>query len=91
MRILTNRQYDAICDIVSDLQKENEDLKATIAKKDEALTYVNNKLFASTAEVSILRRKLNENGLTWTSTGIDYPATIKIPDPSQDINKILGL
>lgn len=86
MRILTNRQYDAICDIVSDLQKENEDLKAKIAKKDEALTYVNNKLFARIEEVAILRRKLNNR-----SIGIDYPSTIKIPDPSQDINKILGL
>ena len=86
MRIITNRQYDAICDIVSDLQKENEDLKAKIAKKDEALNYLNEKLFARTAEVSILRRKLS-NSLT----SIDYPATIKIPDPSQDINKILGL
>lgn len=27
IRILTQIQYDAICDIVTDLQKENEDLK----------------------------------------------------------------
>lgn len=30
MKILTNAQYNAICDIVSDLQKENEDLKKQV-------------------------------------------------------------
>ena len=30
MRIITNKQYDAICDIVKDLQKENEALKKEI-------------------------------------------------------------
>ena len=89
MRILTNRQYDAICDIVSDLQKENEDLKAKIAKKDEALTYVNDKLFERTEEVSRLRRQVERDFNRRFI--IDFPSTIKIPDPSQDINKILGL
>ena len=89
MRILTNRQYDAICDIVSDLQKENEDLKAKIAKKDEALTYVNDMLFERTEEVSRLRRQVERDFNRRFI--IDFPSTIKIPDPSQDINKILGL
>ena len=31
MKILTNLQYDAICEIVKGLQKENEELKKQIA------------------------------------------------------------
>lgn len=88
MKILTNRQYDAICDIVIDLQKENEDLKIKLAKKDEALTYVNSKLFERTDECSRLRRQVERD---FNRRSLDFPSTIKIPDPSQDINKILGL
>ena len=77
MRILTRTQYDAICDIVTDLQKENAELKVKMAEKEETIDYLNNKLFARTKEVSRLRKKLNENGLTWTVTGVDFPATTK--------------
>lgn len=90
IRIITSSQYNAIVDIVTDLQKENEELKAKLAKKDESLTYVNDKLFERTKEVSRLRKKLNDHGITWSITGVDFPATSKIPDPIQDINQILG-
>ena len=80
MRILTRTQYDAICDIVTDLQKENAELKVKMAEKEETIDYLNNKLFARTKEVSRLRQKLNENGLTWTVTGVDFPATTKQPE-----------
>lgn len=80
MRILTRTQYDAICDIVTDLQKENAELKVKMAEKEETIDYINNKLFERTKEVSRLRQKLNENGLTWTVTGVDFPATTKQPE-----------
>ena len=80
MRILTRTQYDAICDIVTDLQKENAKLKVKMAEKEETIDYLNNKLFARTKEVSRLRQKLNEHGLTWTVTGVDFPATTKQPE-----------
>ena len=37
MRILTNKQYDAICDIVMDLKKENEQLKKEKARAERDL------------------------------------------------------
>lgn len=77
MRIMSNRSYDAICDIVIELQKENEKLKSTIAKKNEMIDYLNNKICARNAEISLLRNKLNVNGITWSRTGVDFPATTK--------------
>ena len=99
--IITSRQYDAIVDIVTDLQKENEELKAKIAKKDEALTYVNDKLFERNRQYFELKRMLDEKGICYvydldkdqvslTFGNIDFPATSKLPDPIQDINQILG-
>lgn len=84
MRILTRTQYDAICDIVMEQKKRIEELeadlekrKAQVKKLEDSIEYVNDKLFERTKEVSRLRQKLNENGLTWTATGIDFPATQK--------------
>lgn len=91
MRILTRTQYDAICDIVMEQKKRIEELEAdlekrkaqvkeleeSIKKKDECLAYANDKLYERNKEISRLRQKLNENGLTWTATGIDFPATQK--------------
>ena len=91
MRILTRTQYDAICDIVMEQKKRIEELEAdlekrkaqvkeleeSIRRKDEGLEYVNNKLYARNKEIFRLRAKLNENGLTWTKSGIDFPATQK--------------
>ena len=73
MRILTRTQYEAICDIVTDLQKENDELKAKLDKKNETIDYLNEKLFERNREVSRLRTKLNENGLSFTISGVDFP------------------
>ena len=87
MRILTRTQYDAICDIVMEQKKRIEELeadlekrKAQVKKLEDSIEYVNDKLFERTKEVSRLRQKLNENGLTWTVTGVDFPATTKQPE-----------
>lgn len=86
MRIITNRQYDAICEIVSDLQKENEDLKSKLEKKEEALTYVNNKLFERNRQYSELTKRLYDRGICLV---LDFPNTSA--SEAEDFNKILGL
>ena len=45
------------------------------------------KIFARNAEVSLLRKKLNDNGLTWTRSGVDFPATTKVEKPENKIFK----
>lgn len=75
MRILTRTQYDAICDIVTEQQKRIKELEADLEKRKAQLKDLEEKLFNRNKEVSRLRQKLNENGLTWTATGIDFPAT----------------
>lgn len=91
MRILTRTQYDAIVDIVTEQKKRIEELEAelrkrkdqvkdledSIKRKDEGLAYVNDKLYDRNKEIMRLRHKLNINGLTWTETGVDFPATQK--------------
>lgn len=80
MRILTRTQYDAICDIVTEKDKKIAELEAQIMKQKDTIDYLNSKICARNAELLVLRKRLNENGLTWTATGIDFPATTKQPE-----------
>lgn len=89
MRILTRTQYDAICDIVMEQKKRIEELEAdlekrkaqvkeleeSIRKKDEGLAYANDKLYERNKEIFRLRDRLNKNGITFTESGVDFPAT----------------
>lgn len=74
-RILTSAQYDAICDIVTDLQKENEKLKAQIAKKEEIIDYLNKKVFASNERYVTMLKNMRT-----TELDVDFPATTKQPE-----------
>lgn len=78
MRILTRTQYDAICDIVMEQKKRIEELEAENKKKDDTIEYLNMRLFDRSREIMKMRKKLNDNGLTWTETGVDFPATVKV-------------
>ena len=69
MRIITKTQYDAICDIVTDLQKENEELKAKIAKKDKIIGYLNGKVFISNQRFIELLKSIEH-----PIFNIDFPA-----------------
>ena len=72
MKIMSNESYNAICDIVTDLQKENEKLKAQIAKKAEIIDYLNKKVFAANERyVTML------NNMGTTQLDVDFPATTK--------------
>lgn len=72
MRILTRTQYDAICDIVTDLKKENEKLKAQIVKKDATIDYLNDIVFRRDKQIRNLI-----HGTHLDSYLIDFPATQK--------------
>ena len=87
MRILTRTQTEAIYEIIHDLKtkcdtlkKENEELRKSVTRKDEAIDSLNEKLYHRNCEIFSLRDKLNANGLTWTKSGIDFPATTKPED-----------
>ena len=74
MRILTRTQTEAIYEIINDLKKEcdtlkkeNEDLRKSVTRKDEAIGLLNDKLYARNNEILKLRFKLNESD-------IDFPA-----------------
>ena len=82
MRMITKTHYYSICDIVIEKKKRIKELEADLEKRksqvkelEDSIEYVNDKLFERTKEVSRLRQKLNENGLTWSVTGVDFPAT----------------
>lgn len=71
IRILTQKQHDAILDLmreadqeIAQLKKENEELKHSKYELATRISELN-------MEVSRLRHKLNKNGLTWSETGID--------------------
>lgn len=82
MRILTRTQYDAICDIVMEQKKRIEELEADLEKrkaqvkaleegirqKNEALDYVNDKLFERTRQMMEIQKAATTN-----SCKVDYP------------------
>ena len=79
MRILTRTQYEAICDIVTDLQKENEELKAKIAKKDKTIDYLNSKLSKRNREIIMARFEKTPmvHIASVDDLNLDFPATQK--------------
>ncbi len=79
MRILTRTQYDAICDIVTEKDKKIAELEANIAKKNETIDYLNDKLFERTRQVSELK-KAQLSSVYGHMITIDFPATTKQPE-----------
>lgn len=79
MRIMTRTQYDAIVDIVTEKDKKIAELEAKIAKKDETIDYLNDKLFERTRQVSELK-KVQLSSVYGHMTPIDFPATTKQPE-----------
>lgn len=93
MRILTRTQYDAICDIVKDLQKENEDLKrenaalnVKLANKGVTIDYLNDKLFKRTEQLMKFQGYCKSQGFLFLLIpehkffDLDFPATTKQPE-----------
>lgn len=77
MKILSNRQWNAALDLINDKDEKIRELKREIHNRDELLKVRGDMLYQLNSEISRLRRKLNENGLTWSASGIDFPNTQK--------------
>ena len=75
MRILTKTQYDAICDIVTDLQKENDDLRTKITEKDKTIAYLNDKLSNKNREIIMARFEKTPMVHIVSVDDLDFPAT----------------
>ena len=92
MRIMTRTQYDAICDIVTDLQTENEklrkkntELKECLEEKKQIIQYLNvciNKANKRYLELIKKQSNLFPNVLEYISCvgSLDFPATQKPED-----------
>lgn len=77
MKILTNRQWNAALDLINDKDEKIRELKRELDKSDKLIRARADKIYELNAEISRLRRKLNENGITWSVSGIDFPNTQK--------------
>lgn len=77
MKFLTSRQWNAALDLINDKDEKIRELKREIQNRDELLKVRADKIYQLNSEISRLRRKLNENGLTWSASGIDFPNTQK--------------
>ena len=90
LRILSSKRYWSLISKISEQRNEIQDLQMEIKNLKESLEYVNQKNFDRTHEIMRLRSLLNKNGICWSESGIDFPATSKILN-SEDINRILKL
>ena len=77
MKILNKRQWNAALDLINDKDEKIRELKSEIQNRDELLRTRAETIYKLNAEISRLRRKLNENGITWSVSGIDFPNSQK--------------
>lgn len=86
MRILTKRQYDAICDIVTEKDNKIKELEAKLQKKQEVIDYLNDKLFKRTEQLLKLQGLCKYYGVYFPVNpktqlfDLDFPATTKQPE-----------
>lgn len=80
MRILTKRQYDAICDIVTEKDNKIKELEAEIAKKDKTIDYLNDKLSKRNREFICYIFKNTPMVHIASIDDLDFPATTKQPE-----------
>lgn len=78
MRIMTKIQYDAICDIVTDLQNENKAQREKIRKMNQDIQKLK--------EQNMRLRYLLED--EFKADSIDFPNTTVYPDLRDPDNKI---
>ena len=102
MRIITNRQYDAIVEIVTEQKNKISELESELVKKqdkinsledilhkrDESVDYLNELLEKRRVQVYQLQTCLYKNGII--SSVLDFQSTSKLLVSKEDINKILG-
>ena len=77
MRIMSNRSYDAICDIVTDNTKKLEEADKKITRLWKTIDYLNTIIKARDKEILRLRKILDERHISYKVNNIDFPATTK--------------
>lgn len=77
MRIMSNRSYDAICDIVTDNTKKLEEADKKITRLWKTIDYLNAIIKARDNEIRRLRRILDDRYISYKVNNIDFPATTK--------------
>lgn len=84
MKIMSNRSYDAICDIVTDNTKKLEEADKKLEEADKKMVrlwktidYLNAIIKARDKEILRLRRILDDRHISYKVNNIDFPATTK--------------
>ena len=77
MKIMSNRSYDAICDIVTDQSKQIKDKDDKNIRLWKTIDYLNSIIKARDKEILRLRRILNDHHISYKINNIDFPATTK--------------
>lgn len=77
MRIMSNRSYDAICDIVTDNTKKLEEADKKMVRLWKTIDYLNTIIKARDKEILRLRKLLDERHISYKRNNIDFPATTK--------------
>ena len=85
MRIMSNRSYDAICDIVTDNTKKLEEADKKMIRLWKTIDYLNAIIKARDKEILRLRRILNDHHISYKINNIDFPATTKVEKPENKI------
>lgn len=77
MKIMSNRSYDAICDIVMDQSKKLEAKDVEIITLHKTIDYLGDSIKKQDNTIKFLKGLLAHNGITYVITDIDFPATKK--------------
>ena len=85
MKIMSNRSYDAICDIVTDQSNQIKDKDDKNIRLWKTIDYLNSIIKARDKEILRLRRILNDHHISYKVNNIDFPATTKVEKPENKI------
>ena len=77
MKIITNRQEQAIFDMIKE-QRDN-------LKTADALEKSNAIIKSLKSENDLLKALLHQNGICYLATSVDFPATTKVEKPENKI------
>ena len=75
---MSNRSYDAICDIVTDNTKKLEEADKKMVRLWKTIDYLNTIIKARDKEILRLRKILDERHISYKANNIDFPATTKV-------------
>ena len=78
MKIITNRQEQAIFDIIKE-QRDNLKTAADALDKSNAI------IKSLKSENDLLKALLHQNGICYSATSVDFPATTKVEKPENKL------